>query len=135
LSAGPIIWEQGFEHSIHAVRLLLDAGVDCTYRIVGAGDHLPAVAFARHQLELTDRIALLEPGDGASLARELQHADVFVDPSVTDTTPVGALRAAMESGLPVVVAVGCDRVVGEAGIEVPRRDPRALATALEQLAK
>ena len=39
VSAGTLSWQQGFEHPIHAVRLLLDMGVECDYRIIGEGDH------------------------------------------------------------------------------------------------
>ena len=134
LSAGPLIWEQGYEHSVHAVRLLLDAGHECTYRIVGEGDHLSAVAFARHQLELHDRVEILAPEGGERLARELSAADVFVDPSVTDTTPASSLRAALCHGLPAVVTERSGREVDGSGIEVPRRDPRAIAGALSRLA-
>jgi glycosyltransferase involved in cell wall biosynthesis len=134
LSAGPLIWEQGFEHSVHAVRLLLDAGHECRYRIVGEGDHLPAVAFARHQLGLGDRVEILAPESGERLARELRAADVFVDPSVTDTTSSSSLHAALSHGLPAVVTGRAGSSVNGSGIEVPRRDPRALADALSRLA-
>ena len=35
ISSGPLTWEQGFEHSVHAVRLLLDMGVECTLPAAG----------------------------------------------------------------------------------------------------
>ncbi len=61
ISSGPLIWEQGFEHSVHAVRLLLDMGVECTYRLLGEGLYLVAVAFARHQLGLAERVDIVSP--------------------------------------------------------------------------
>ena len=134
LSVGPLIWEQGYEHSIHAVRLTLDAGHDCSYRIVGDGDHLAAVAFARHQLNLREQVEILPPEGGERLVRELGAADVFVDPSVTDTTPASTVRAALSHGLPVIVTARPGRELDGSAIEVPRRDPRALAGALSRLA-
>ena len=134
LSAGSLIWEQGFEHSVQAVRLLLDAGVRCSYRIIGEGDHAAAVAFARHQLALVDDVEILAPLGGDRLAQELRLADVFVDPAVADTTSPVALDAAQMYGLPVVITTRRNRALAGTGIEVPRRNPRALADALAILA-
>jgi glycosyltransferase involved in cell wall biosynthesis len=134
LSAGPLVWEQGFEHSIHAIRLLLDQGFQCEYRIIGDGDHAPAVAFARHQLRLYDHVHLL-PQDGVGqLPEGLRSADVFVDPAVADTTPSSPLVTAQAHGVPFVATSRHPALPNEAGIEVPRRDPRAIAAALARLA-
>ena len=133
LSAGPLEWEQGFEHSIHAVRLLLDMGTECEYRIVGGGDHVQAVAFARHQLGLAEHVHLLSPDGNGKLSEELRSADVFVDPAVTDTTSPTWLAAAQTLGMPFVATVRSAALSEEAGIIVPRRDPRAIATALARL--
>jgi glycosyltransferase involved in cell wall biosynthesis len=135
LSAGALVWEQGFEHSVHAVRLLLDAGVPCEYRILGeAGDHVEAVAFARHQLGLADHVHLITPNGSDRLGEELRAADVFVDPAVTDTTSPTALAVAQSGGLPFVATARRDGLPADAGFAVPRRDPRAIADALARLA-
>jgi glycosyltransferase involved in cell wall biosynthesis len=134
LSAGPLVWEQGFEHSIHAIRLLLDQGVPVEYRIIGDGDHAPAVAFARHQLGLYEHVQLV-PQDGAGqLPEELGSADVFVDPAVADTTSSTSLGTAQAHGVPFVATARQARLPDDAGIEVPRRDARAIAAALARLA-
>src|SRR5688572_25253759 len=80
VSAGTLTWQQGFEHSIHAVRLLIDTGVECEYRIVGDGDHVQAIAFARHQLGLGEHVELISMDGSGQLPDELRSADVFVDP-------------------------------------------------------
>jgi glycosyltransferase involved in cell wall biosynthesis len=127
VSIGPVIWEQGLEHSVHSVRLARGAGVDCEYRIVGSGDHLAAVAFARRQLEVEREVSLVEPGDEAA---ELAAADVFLDPTVTGTTVASALHAAAASGLRCVTT----RSVDPPAVRIPRRDPRAIAGALAAIA-
>ena len=133
VSVGSLIWEQGFEHSVHAVRQLLDRGVDADYRIVGRGDHLVAVAFARHQLRLAEHVHLLRPDGHRQLTTELGEADVFLDPAVTDTVSQEPLRAARELGVPIIATPrpGLDDA---AAIAVARRDPAAIADALEKLA-
>jgi colanic acid/amylovoran biosynthesis glycosyltransferase len=135
LSAGPLIWEQGYEHSIHAMRLLRDAGVRCEYRILGQGDHEQAVAFARHQLGLHDVVRLLDSDGGPSLAAELGCADVFLDPAVTDTTSPTALVSAQAHGIPFVATARRGRLPAGGGLVVSRRDPRAMAQALHRLAR
>ena len=134
LSAGSLIWEQGFEHSIQATRVLLDSGVRCSYRIIGEGEHLPAVAFARHQLGVTEHVELVAPNGRDRLAQELARADVFVDPAVADTTSPAALEAALNSGLPAVVTRRSHGPRDGVAIVVPRRDPSAIAAALRTIA-
>ncbi len=134
LSAGPLVWEQGFEHSIQAIRMLLDRGVPCEYRIIGDDEHDEAVAFARHELGLHDHVQLV-PQDGiGQLPEELRSADVFLDPAVADTIPSAPLIAAQAHGVPYVATARPAGLVEGAGITVPRRDPRPIAEALSRLA-
>jgi glycosyltransferase involved in cell wall biosynthesis len=133
LSVGPLTWEHGFEHSVHAVRLLIDMGIPCDYRIVGGGI-LYAVAFARHQLDLADHVHLIEPDGWDSAVRETRAADVVLDPAVADTVSPAPLLRAQALGVPFV-ATHRDGLPEDAGITVPRRDPRAIASALATLAR
>jgi glycosyltransferase involved in cell wall biosynthesis len=132
LTVAPVTWEQGLEHSIHAVRLLLDRGVECEYSIVGAGDHMLAVAFARHQLGLTEQVTLISPDGGRPVMEELRRADVVLDPAVTDEVSTGPLAIAQARGIPFV-ATPRDGLRRDAGIVVPRRNPGAIADALATL--
>jgi len=134
LSAGPLVWQQGFEHSIHAIRMLLDQGVPCEYRIIGDGEHVQAVAFARHQLGLHDYVRLIPEGGPEQLPDQLRSADVFVDPAVVDTISSTPLGTAQAHGVPFVATVRETSLPDKAGIAVSRRDPRAIATALSRLA-
>jgi colanic acid/amylovoran biosynthesis glycosyltransferase len=128
---------QGFEHAVHAVRLLLDAGVEADYTIFGDGEYLPALAFARHQLEIREQVHLPGEINTPELARSLPTADVFVSAAVVDGMPKGVLQA-MASGIPVVMSdpgpLGSAGIDPGAGFVVPRRDPRALAEKLVLLA-
>jgi glycosyltransferase involved in cell wall biosynthesis len=133
LSAGPLLWEHGLEHSVHAIGLLREAGVPCRYVIVGEGDHLHAVAFARHQLGLAAEVELIVSSDRERVAEELGRTDVFLDPAVTDTTSRAPLIAARRCGLPSVATPRAGLEV-DGGIVVPRRDPQAIARALATLA-
>jgi len=131
LSAGSLDWQQGYEHSVQAIRLLLDSGVDCTYRILGEGEHLQAVAFARHQLGLAAHVELA--GACRDLAHELGWADVFLEPAVADTSSRAALESARAHRVPVVMTARHGKPIDSARV-VPRRDPGAIARALSEIA-
>jgi glycosyltransferase involved in cell wall biosynthesis len=133
LSAGRLEWPQGYEYAIEAVRLLADRGVPCAYRIVGEGQLLPALAFARHQLGV-GQVDLAGAAGPAGLDDHLAWAEVFVHPSVVDGVPDEVVRA-HAAGLPVVMTDPGDGVEHPPRADVvPRRDPGAIADALETLA-
>jgi glycosyltransferase involved in cell wall biosynthesis len=135
ISVGPLDWTQGYEHAIHAVRLLADRGVDCEYRIAGSGDYDAAVAFARFQLGLEDNVQLLAPLPPGDLREQLAWADAYLCSAVVAGTPA-ALLEAQAMGLPTVVSdAGRDSAAGDgAALVFRRRDPEALADALARLA-
>jgi colanic acid/amylovoran biosynthesis glycosyltransferase len=137
VSADALEWMQGFEHAIHAVRLLRDAGVDSEYTIVGDGDYLAALTFARHQLGVVDQIDLPGSVSPRELRDRLGSADVFLGASVVDGLTRTALRA-LASGTPAVLSdpgpLGEAGIDGQAAFVVPRRNPEALAEKLATLA-
>lgn len=132
LSWGPLVWERGLEHSLHAVRIAIDRGVRLSYRILGGGDHLVAIGFERHSLGL-DEIVALETLPAESLVEALDRADLFLDPAVSSLTSDAPRRAAMARGVPYIATErpGLDPASGAA---VRRRDPSALADAICELA-
>jgi hypothetical protein len=122
-------WDAGYEYALDAVRLLLDRGVACAYRIVGDGDYAAAFAFARDQLDLDD-VTELVPPDVEALSAHIRWADVYLSPGLVDGGAT-TLAHAQAAGLPVVAT----SVVEGAAFVVPRRDSNALAASLEQLAR
>ncbi len=133
LGVGPLSWRQGYEHAIAAVRLLRDHGVACLYRIVGAGEHEDAVAFARYQLGVEESVELARPAGRDGLRGQLAWADVLLNAAVVPTSPKTVLDA-QASGLPVVTTEPPLAGVKTA-LVVPRRDPSALAGALTLLSR
>jgi colanic acid/amylovoran biosynthesis glycosyltransferase len=137
VSADDLEWMQGFEHAIHAVRLLRDAGVHTEYTIVGDGEYLAALTFARHQLGVVDEVRFSGPVAPHELRDRLRSADVFLGASVVDGLPQAALRA-LACGTPAVLSdpgpLGEPGLDGQAALIVPRRNPEALAEKLAALA-
>lgn len=137
LGVGRLDWRKGYEDALMAVRRLTDRGIACEYRIIGGGDYLEAVAFARHQLGLADRVELLGPLPRTSVREQLRWADVLLHAAVSEGF-CNAVIEAQAMGLPVVCtdAGGLPENVadGLTGFVVPRRDPGALAERLATLA-
>lgn len=137
LSVGRMEWIKGYEYSLEAVRKLRDRGIECEFRIVGAGEMQEAVAFVRHQLGLQDVVHFLGAQERNRVVDEMCWADVFLHSAVSE----GFCNAVMEAQameLPVVCtdAGGLSENVldGETGFVVPRRDADAIAEKLMVLA-
>jgi glycosyltransferase involved in cell wall biosynthesis len=134
VSIGELTWRGGFEHGIHATRLLVDRGIDCRYRIAGRGSHEGALRFARRELGMEEQVELLGDVERVDLRRELAWADVLVDPSVADVDD-GLVELARELRLPIVVARrGVTGPAEDGVLTVPRRNPAALAARLAEIA-
>ena len=138
LSVGRLVWKKGYEYGVRAIRHLVDAGVPCTYTLVGGGPESGAVAYARHQLNLVNEVDLRGPVSHDEVLAELRRADVFLHPAVSE----GFCNAVMEAQAMCVPVVTTDAdglpenvADGETGFVVPRRDPAALADALKRLAQ
>jgi colanic acid/amylovoran biosynthesis glycosyltransferase len=132
LSVGALSWTQGYEFALAAVAMLADRGVPCEYRIVGAGPHQDAVAFARHQLGLDGRVELAGRAHREELRSHLRWASVLVDVPVLAPSSQ-ALLDAQAAGVAVVTTQPLDRdAVG--ALLVPARDPEALCETLARLA-
>jgi colanic acid/amylovoran biosynthesis glycosyltransferase len=137
LSVGRLEWKKGFEVGLLAIRSLRGEGVPVEYRIAGDGDYLGAITFARYRLKLEDCVQMLGSLSRDEIRREMQEADVFLHPAVSEGFCNAVLEAqAME--LPVVCtdADGLPENVadGETGFVVQRRNPLALTEKLSVLA-
>jgi len=136
LTVAELDWRNGHEYALQAVRMLVDLGLEPEYRIAGSGPFLEAVAYARHQLGLEERV-LLEPSPSRCRMRQLlAWADIFVLAAV-DPGSEHNLDRALARGLAAVCTDVDDLPSGVASadrnVSVPRRDPLALADALAGL--
>ncbi len=137
VSVGRLHWKKGHHHALAALALVRATGVDATLRIVGDGDELEALAFARHQLGLDEHVTFVRGLDRPGAWAELAEAHLLVHAAVSEGFGNAVLEA-QAAGLPVV----CTDAEGLAenveadvtGLVVPRRDPGALADAILTLA-
>jgi len=135
LSAGPLSWLQGYEWALQAIRVAIDSGAACEYRIVGKGEHLDALCFARHELGLVANVELrLEHAEPEELRRHLKWADVYLDAAVARGAN-GVAAQALKMGVPVVATDRTRLPEAADAIVVPRRDPAAMGAAIARLAR
>ncbi len=137
LSVGRAHWTKGYDYALLAARELDRRGVEFVYRIAGGGPDIESIFLARHQLGLEERVEILGMISPDEVRGELAAADIFVHTAVTEGFGNAVLEA-QAMGLPVVTsdAGGLTENVqpNRTGLVVPRRDPSALADALEALA-
>jgi glycosyltransferase involved in cell wall biosynthesis len=136
-SAGNFGWEQGHEYTLEAVALLRSRGIPCELRLAGEGAYARPIAYARHQLGLTDAVELVGPSNPAVVEQHLGWADVFVCCAVADDGSA-TTRAAVARDVPVVATERAGLTAEElegGGFSVPVRDPAAVSERLEELAR
>ena len=138
LSVGRLNWKKGHEFALEAVHALRDQGIEVEFKIVGEGDHREPTHFAIRDLGLEDRVELLGAQSASAVRDLLAWADVFLHASLTEAFGVAVIEA-QAMALPVVCtdAGGLPENVEHevTGFVVARRDSRAMAQRLSELAR
>ena len=130
-TVGSLSRQKGHKYLVEAARLVLDAGVDCRFALVGGGELREPLKKQVKELDLTDNFVFM--GRRRDIPELLRAMDVFVLPSLWEGQGI-ALVEAMAAGLPCIGSAvgGIPEVLdaGRAGILVPPKDPKALADAI-----
>jgi glycosyltransferase involved in cell wall biosynthesis len=142
LAVGRLVEKKGFEDLVEACSLLAARGRAYRCRIVGTGLLLGALQAQIDCLGLREQVELVGPLPQGEVMREIQRAAALAVPCVIakdgdrDGLP-NIIQEALALGTPVVSTdvTGIPEVVrdGETGLQVPQRDPQALADALDRL--
>ncbi|HEU4698093.1 MAG TPA: glycosyltransferase [Gemmatimonadales bacterium] len=136
LFIGRLVGFKGVDILLRALELVPDLRLD----IVGTGPEGPRLRTLASALAVQDRVRWYGEYPDEDLPRRMADADFLVLPSVTVEEMFGlVVLEAMAAGRPVITtavpsAVREVNVPGETGLEVPLRDVRALADALDRLA-
>ncbi len=142
LGVGRLVEKKGFVYAVRALAQLVASGIDAELRLIGDGPEGIALAreIAAHGLE--GRVALLGARGEATIAAELEGADIFIAPCVTgadgaEDAPINTIKEAMCAGLPVIATRhgGVPELVTHdvTGLLAPERDADALAKAVRAL--
>jgi glycosyltransferase involved in cell wall biosynthesis len=142
LAVGRLVEKKGFGDLIDACEILARQEHRFSCRIVGAGALAVDLERRVQRAGLADRIELIGPRPQNEVSDEMRSAAVLAAPCIIgadgdrDGLP-NVIQEAFALGTPVVSTdvTGIPEVVrdGETGLQVPQRDPQALADALQRL--
>ena len=142
VAIGRLVEKKGFADLIDACALLARGGRSFSCRIIGHGVLQNELRSQIERLGLQKYIELIGPRPQSDIIKEVQNAAVLAAPCIVgkdgdrDGLP-NVIQEALALGTPVVSTdvTGIPEVVrdGETGLQVPQRDPAALAAALERL--
>ncbi len=125
--------QKALDVMIHALAILRRSRPEVRLLIAGQGDH-EALSALVHELALEQAVTFL--GFRRDVHNVLAAGDIAVSSSDFEGSPLAVMEY-MAAGLPVVATAvgGVPRLVENerTGLLVPRRDPQALARALERL--
>jgi len=136
LFVGRFVPYKGLEYLIDAFKIILDKQVDAKLVLVGSGELEEKLKKQVSGFGLDDSVVFAGRVGDDSLAKYYAACDVFALPSVTRAEAFGIVLAeAMACGKPTVTTniSGMPYVVGEAGLTVEPRNPKALSEALIKL--
>ena len=130
----PIIGTIAHLYKTKGLNYLIDAArsIDAQFMVIGDGPERNNLESLIAKYNLGNKIKILGAKENA--ADYLPQFDIFVLPSVKEGFPYAILEA-MAAGLPIVATPvgGIPEAQGDAGILVPPKDSKALATAIQSL--
>ena len=133
-SIGTLNEQKGMQYLIQAMPKVLREFPDSELIIIGQGPYKTELEKLAKKMKLSSKIKLT--GFVKDVYDELQHVDVYVQPSVSESFGLAILQA-MSMGLPIVATNtgGIPEVVtsGKTGILVEAKKPEVLANGLLEL--
>jgi teichuronic acid biosynthesis glycosyltransferase TuaC len=137
VTVGHLVARKRHADVIEALALLAPRHPRLRYAIVGDGPERPALEALAARRGVADRIELAGQLPPAEARRRAAAADLFVLPSVDEAFGVAYVEA-MAAGVPAIGCAGEDgpaeiAAQGPGLLQVPPRDPHALARELDRL--
>ncbi|WP_276133189.1 glycosyltransferase [Polluticoccus soli] len=133
VSTGRLVWKKGYEYGIRAAAILKQNGIPFEYRIIGDGDHLQALQYTISELGLEQEVRLLGRMQRSDVRTQLQLANVFLHPAISEGF-CNAVLEAQAMGVPVVCTDAdglAENVIdGETGFVVKKWDINAMVEKL-----
>ena len=129
-------WVKGVNYLLDALRILKEEGVSFRCAIIGDGEDRERLIFAAHQLNILDYVTFTGRLTQDKVVEYLNNTDLYLQYSIQEGFGNAALEA-QAMGIPCVVsdADGLQENVlhKKTGLVVPRRNPEALAQAIQDL--
>lgn len=141
LSVGRLQQRKGFDHTIKALSLLLQEGIEVEYALIGTGEDLQSLQALAKQLKVEERVHFLGHVSYEDLPRWYNSCDLFAMPNRDiegDSEGFGLVfLEAASSGKPAIsgIAGGTGSAVldGITGLRVKGEDVGAIAQGISYL--
>ncbi|MDU8885462.1 glycosyltransferase family 4 protein [Yeosuana sp. MJ-SS3] len=136
LTVGRLHWIKGLIYTLEALAILKVKGVKFNYTIIGSGPDYEPIVFAISQLGLTKEVRLLGKKTHKDTLGYFTISDIYIQYSISE----GFCNAVLEAQ-----GMGCLCVVSDGGAlpenvihrqtgwVVPKRNPKLLANALQEV--
>lgn len=136
LTVSRLHWKKGLVATLEALSLLKNRGIDFEYTIVGSGEEYERIAFAIHQLHISEKVILAGRKNPEEVLEYYKNADVYIQYSISEGF-CNAVLEAQAMGLLCVVsnAEGLSENVAheKTGWVVQKNSPDLLADRLEKV--
>ena len=136
LTIGRLHWIKGISYTLEAIAALKRKGIKFKYTIIGEGSEFESIAFAIHQLQLTNEVRLMGKIPHHKIIDYLSTTDIYIQYSDSEGFCNAVLEAQAMKCLCVVSDGGAlpENVVHEkTGWMVPKRNAMALAKTIEEV--
>jgi colanic acid/amylovoran biosynthesis glycosyltransferase len=133
LSIGRLHWKKGYEYALVALKELKEAGISFQYTLVGSGEDLERICFARKQLGLEKEVEILGKIPHNEVPVLMKEYDIFLQPSIQEGFGNAVLEAQAAGMLCIVSnAEGLAENVlhQKTGWVVPKSNATALANQI-----
>ncbi len=131
-------WIKGLDYILEALAILKERGIPFEYTIIGDGDQKERLLFAAHQFDLTDTVKFVGRLSPNKVKAFFEESELYLQYSFQE----GFCNATLEAqamGLLCVVSdvesLNENVLDGLTGWIVPKRDPKALAQKIIEVAQ
>lgn len=128
--------QKGLDYLIHAIKMLFDKGFDFKTKIIGGGPERVNLERKIQELDLSEKIFLLDSMTQEKLFSHYQECDLFVLPSIEEGFGLVLVEAQL-CGRPVIGtnSGGIPDIIEDnvTGLLVKPQDPVDLAKAIEEI--
>jgi len=136
VTVGRLSWIKGIDVAVHAMKYLLDEGVDFRYHIIGDGPEYERLLFQIHQSGLNKKVILAGQKNSEEILEYLYKSDIYVQPSFEEGFCNAVLEAQASGCLCLASDVGGlrENIINEqTGWLVPVRNSEVLADKITEV--
>jgi len=103
VSTGRLVKLKGFDFAVRAIAALVNLYPEIEYRIIGSGEEFDDLKRLIQSLKLEKNVFLLGFKSKSEVRDSLQQADIYLQPSLTESLCAAVLEAA-SMGLPIIAS-------------------------------